>query len=210
MANWQIAGRPVRESPTGPVRLILTSMSKTSLRPAKLPDIPELLQVINAYAVQGIMLPRTEFELAENIRDFVVAVEDSQIVGCGALHFYTLRSAEVRSLAVSPVKKSGGIGRMIVELLEAEAREQELQSIFAFTYVPGFFEKLGFSQVDRGELPLKAWKDCLRCPKFQACDEIPMLKQLSEMSREPSADPFAMLEVPSSVVFPVPLRGAQS
>ena len=40
------------------------------------------------------------------------------------------------------------------------------------------FRKLGYEEVDRGELPLKAWKDCLRCPKFQACDEIAMLKRI--------------------------------
>ena len=177
-------------------------MSTIHYRNAKLPDIGGLLTVINAYAADGIMLPRTEFELAENIRDFIVAVEDGGIIGCGALHFYTPRSAEVRSLAVSPKKKTAGVGRRIVELLEAEAREQELQSIFAFTYVQGFFEKLGFSQVDRGELPLKAWKDCLRCPKFQACDEIAMLKQLAEPSVNPSDGPFRILDLPSSGVLP--------
>jgi len=179
-------------------------MSNFILRKAKLTDIPGLLGVINEYATQGIMLPRTEFELAENIRDFVIAVDDGGIVGCGALHFYTPRSAEVRSLAVSPERKIGGIGRAIVELLEEDAREQELQSMFAFTYVPGFFEKLGFSRVDRGELPLKAWKDCLRCPKFQACDEIPMLKQLSEATPHPSFEPFRILDLPSSVALPRP------
>ena len=179
-------------------------MGNIILRNAKLPDINGLLGVINDYATQGILLPRTEFELAENIRDFVVAVEDSRIIGCGALHFYTPRSAEVRSLAVSPQNKAGGVGRMIVEALEIEAIEQELQSIFAFTYVPGFFEKLGFSQVDRAELPLKAWKDCLRCPKFQACDEIPMLKQLSEASVPSPVEPFPILNLPSSVVLPTP------
>ena len=65
-----------------------------------------------------------------------------------------------------------------MEALEAEARENDLESFFAFTYVPAFFAKLGFVEVERGELPLKAWKDCIRCPKFQACDEIAMLKQL--------------------------------
>ncbi len=179
-------------------------MSEIILRDAKLTDISGLLKVINAYAAQGIMLPRTEFELAENIRDFVVALQDGAIAGCGALHFYTSRSAEVRSLAVSPEKKAGGVGRMIVEALEAEARDQELQSIFAFTYVPGFFEKLGFAQVDRGELPLKAWKDCLRCPKFQACDEIPMLKQLSQCSPLPPYETFPILGMPSSAVLPRP------
>jgi amino-acid N-acetyltransferase len=28
-------------------------------------------------------------------------------------------------------------------------------------------------------LPLKAWKDCLRCPKFQSCDEIAVLRVLN-------------------------------
>lgn len=183
-------------------------MSNIILRTAKLTDISDLLGVINDYAAQGVMLPRTEFELAENIRDFVVALEDSRIIGCGALHFYTPRSAEVRSLAVSPEKKAAGVGRLIVELLEADARNQQIQSIFAFTYVPGFFEKLGFSQVDRGELPLKAWKDCLRCPKFQACDEIAMLKQLSESSAHPSHEVFPILNLPSSVFLPTTRKDA--
>jgi len=116
--------------------------------------------------------------MAENIRDFTVACENGRIVGCGALHFYTPYSGEIRSLAVEPGLKTHGIGRMLMESLEAEAREHDLVSIFAFTYVDGFFRKLGFTEVDRGELPLKAWKDCLRCPKFQACDEIAMVKLL--------------------------------
>ena len=141
-------------------------------------DIPAIVGLVNAYARDGIMLPRTEFEMAENIRDFLVAFEGDQLVGTGALHFYTPHAAEVRSLAVQPGLKTKGIGRGIVEALEAEARENDLHAIFAFTYVDEFFRKLGFDEVDRGELPLKAWKDCLRCPKFQACDEIAMLKRL--------------------------------
>lgn len=141
-------------------------------------DIPRILTVINQYAAAGIMLPRTEFETSENIRDFSVAYADSELAGCAALHFYTPTSAEVRSLAVKPEFKGFGVGRALVEALEKEARENDLESIFAFTYVAGFFARLGFEEVERGELPLKAWKDCLRCPKFQNCDEIAVLKRL--------------------------------
>jgi amino-acid N-acetyltransferase len=148
------------------------------IRPATLTDIPVLLKLINAYAKGGIMLPRTEFEMAENIRDFVVAIDEARLVGCGALHFYTPTSGEIRSLAVEPGLKTRGIGRSLVEVLETQAREHDLHSLFAFTYVDGFFRKMGYEEVDRGELPLKAWKDCLRCPKFQACDEIAMLKRI--------------------------------
>ena len=159
----------------------------TEIRPARLADVPALIGLINSYAAAGVMLPRTEFEMAENIRDFVVAVDDDGLVGCGALHFYTRGSGEIRSLAVDPNLKTKGIGRKIVEELETEARRHDLQSIFAFTYVDGFFRKLGFEEVDRGELPLKAWKDCLRCPKFQACDEIAMLKRLKPAVELPAA-----------------------
>lgn len=175
------------------------------IRKARLTDIPSLLELINSYAKGGIMLPRTEFEMAENIRDFEIAVEDNRLVGCGALHYYTPLSGEVRSLAVEPGLKTKGIGRMLVESLEAEARANELESLFAFTYVDGFFRKLGFSEVDRGELPLKAWKDCLRCPKFQACDEIAMLKRLKEIDapRQASVRPFAIHDPAEPALLPI-------
>jgi amino-acid N-acetyltransferase len=148
-------------------------------RKAAMRDIPRILSLINTYAAKGIMLPRTEFEMSENIRDFSVAYDGDVLVGCGALHFYTPVSAEVRSLAVLPELKQHGVGRTLVEALEVEARENDLEAIFAFTYSPQFFAKLVFGEVERGELPLKAWKDCLRCPKFQSCDEIAVLKRLS-------------------------------
>jgi amino-acid N-acetyltransferase len=172
------------------------------VRKASMPDIHALLKLINGYAAQGVMLPRTEFEMSENIRDFTLAFSDGVLVGCGALHFYSPTSGEVRSLAVDPKAKSRGIGRAIVEALEREAVEYRLHSIFAFTYVTGFFERLGFEEVERGALPLKAWKDCLRCPKFQSCDETAVLKHLvPEHLRHPHMElpeeksPFVALPV---------------
>src|SRR6201996_3784159 len=151
---------------------------EVAVRKASMRDIPNMLALINSYAANGTMLPRTEFEMSENIRDFSVAYDAGLLVGCGALHFYTPTSAEVRSLAVLPAIKQQGVGRALVEALQGEAQDNDLHSIFAFTYVPQFFTKLGFAEVERGELPLKAWKDCLRCPKFQNCDEIAVLKRL--------------------------------
>ena len=151
---------------------------KVAVRKATMRDIPKILNLINWYAAEGVMLPRTEFEMSENIRDFSVAYDGATLAGCGALHFYTPYSAEVRSLAVAPELKQHGVGRILVRALEEEARDNNLESIFAFTYSPGFFAKVGFQEVERGELPLKAWKDCLRCSKFQNCDEIAVLKRL--------------------------------
>ena len=120
----------------------------------------------------------TELEVSEDIRDFSVIVREGRLVGCGALHFYTPSIAEIRSLAVAEEVKTNGIGRRLIEALIREAVEYSLDAVFAFTYVPGFFGKMGFAEVERGELPLKAWKDCVRCPKFQCCDEIAVLRVL--------------------------------
>ena len=149
-----------------------------TIRKAAMRDIAPLLDLINGYAAKGIMLPRTEFELSENMRDFSVIYSGNTLLGCGALHFYSPTSGEIRSLAVSEQAKTHGVGRLMVEALLREAVDYELHAVFAFTYVPGFFARLGFSQVERGELPLKVWKDCLRCAKFQSCDEIAVLRVL--------------------------------
>jgi amino-acid N-acetyltransferase len=159
--------------------LELNVRKNLTIRKAKMSDIPAILALINFYAAQGIMLPRTEFEISENIRDFTVVYDGQRLIGCGALHFYTPTSGEIRSLAVAPEAKKQGVGVLLIESLQQEAVDNELHAIFAFTYVAEFFRKLGFQQVDRGLLPLKVWKDCLSCSKFQCCDEIAVLKALS-------------------------------
>ncbi len=181
------------------------------VRKAAIRDIHPILELINSYAAKGDMLPRTEFEMSENIRDFSVAYDGKVLLGCGALHFYTPTTAEVRSLAVRPEIKQNGIGRAIVESLEQEAQENDLEAIFAFTYAPGFFFKLGFSEVERGELPLKVWKDCLRCSKFQNCDEVPVLKRLKPSTGKTfllpaNPQPSAMVQIAPAILPRVAAR----
>jgi amino-acid N-acetyltransferase len=149
-----------------------------ALRKAAMGDLPALLRLINGHAAQGLMLQRSEFELAENLRDFTVVCVAGQAVGCCALHFYTPTMGEIRSLAVDPDFRGRGAGRLLVQALEEEARASGLRELFAFTYIPAFFAGLGFREIEREALPLKAWKDCLRCPKFQCCDEVAVVKPL--------------------------------
>jgi len=151
---------------------------RLTVRKAVMRDIAPILHLINSYAARGIMLARTEFEMSEAIRDFTVVTLDGQLLGCGALHFYSPTTAEIRSLAVNEQANTKGVGRKLVEALVAEAQQYELDAVFAFTYVVEFFNRVGFHVVERGELPLKAWKDCVRCPKFQACDEVAVVRIL--------------------------------
>src|ERR1700693_4776117 len=117
------------------------------IRKAGMQDIVPILDLINGYAARGVMLPRTEFEVSEDIRDFSVILRDGRLVGCGALHFYTPYIGEIRSLAVAEECKTHGIGRRLIEALVVEASGYSLDAVFAFTYVAGFFRKMGFQEV---------------------------------------------------------------
>jgi amino-acid N-acetyltransferase len=99
----------------------------------------------------------------------------------GALHFYSPTAAEIRSVAVERDLRRTGLGLRLVEALQAEAQSYGIRLLFTFTYLPCFFAKAGFLGVERGALPWKAWKDCLRCSKYQSCNETAMVKWLSSV-----------------------------
>ncbi len=142
-----------------------------TIRKAELQDVPVLAEMINHYARERILLPRSLPELYECVREFVVAEEDGVIVGCGALKFYNAELAEIRSLCVAPGVSHHGVGRAVVEDLIAEAEQRRLKTVFALTMAPAFFQKCGFRETIRERLPQKVWRDCLRCEKYFCCDE---------------------------------------
>jgi amino-acid N-acetyltransferase len=174
-----------------------------TVRKAAMRDIRPILDLINDYAARGEMLPRTEFEMSEAIRDFTVVTSAGELLGCGALHFYSPTLAEIRSLAVREQAKTHGVGRKLVDALVGEAVQYELDAVFAFTYVTGFFGKLGFQPIERGALPLKAWRDCLRCAKFQSCDEIAVLRVLRPVHWAQGL-PEIWAPTPDDQLIPVP------
>ncbi|MGB2852960.1 MAG: GNAT family N-acetyltransferase, partial [Dehalococcoidia bacterium] len=73
-----------------------------------------------------------------------------------------------------------GVGTLVMEACINDARNLGIETIFCLTYRPGFFERFGFHQVDKKELPHKIWAECLRCPKFPDCDEIALIYPLEK------------------------------
>ncbi len=149
------------------------------LRQANVYDAETIFTLVNHYAGQAQMLPKSQNQIYQNIRDFRVIVDaQNRVVGCGALHVLWGDLAEVRSLAVAEGYRQKGLGRKIVEQLIADAQELGLPTVFALTYVPGFFESLGFRIIDKNSLPRKIWGDCIDCPKFPNCDEVAVIRAL--------------------------------
>ena len=149
-----------------------------SVRPAAIHDVPEIHQLLELYAAQGNLLPRSMSELYRHLRDFFVVEVNGKLAACGALEIFTEDLGEVRSLVVDDAFKGRGLGKALVERLAEEARTIGLKRLMALTYVPEFFHKLGFQTVPKDTLPEKVWSVCVKCYKFNHCDEIAVLLEL--------------------------------
>ena len=145
---------------------------------AKISDAPQMHQLINYFADKDLMLARPLSEIYENIRDYFVVRQDERVIACAALHVSWSDLAEIKSVAVDEDNQKQGIGDQLIRACLEEAKELGIATIFCLSYKPAFFEKFGFSQVDKMELPRKVWTECYRCPKFPNCDEVALIYHL--------------------------------
>ena len=123
-----------------------------------------------------MMLHRSLESIYEALRDFLVYSRDGDLVGCVALGMSWHDLGEIRSLAVAEGHQGKGVGRALVTKALDDAKALGLSRVFVLTYEPEFFAKLGFRTVAKETLPTKVWRDCIHCPKADACDEVAMVR----------------------------------
>jgi len=145
---------------------------------ARIIDATQMHKLINYFADKGEMLARSLSEIYENIRDYFVVRQGERVIACVALHVSWSDLAEIKSLVVAEDCQRQGVGARMMEACIREAKGLGIPTIFCLTYKPAFFEKFGFSQVVKAELPRKVWGECFRCPKFPDCDEVALICNL--------------------------------
>ena len=152
------------------------------VRPARMGDVRQIVEIINFHASKGLMLHRPLNQVYEGLREYEVAEENGQIngqiIGCGALNITWEDLGEIRSVAVREGYQGKGIGMRIVQTLLEDAHHLDLKRVFVLTYQPKFFGRAGFQEVEKDTLPHKVWKDCINCVKFPDCDEIAMIMEI--------------------------------
>lgn len=153
------------------------------IRQARIADIKTIQTLVNDFAKREQMLPRSLNELYESVRDFFVYEERGEICGVCALRIMWDDLGEIRSLAVRPQDQKQGIGKKLVKRCLKDAKKIGLKQVFALTYQPLFFKKLGFVDIDKAKLPQKIWSDCIKCHKFPECDEHAVILSLQAGSK---------------------------
>lgn len=171
------------------------------IRRAAIPDIASISRIINDAADYGLMLHRSPAYLYEHLRDYQVAVDEGPvgndggqpggdtdagqggaIMGVCGLQIIWGNLAEICSLAVDTRYRRRGVGAALVKACVEEARQLGIRRVMSLTYEQNFFERLGFRVVDRQELPLKVWSQCIYCAKNRACDEIAMILEHADVA----------------------------
>jgi amino-acid N-acetyltransferase len=166
--------------------------SEFILKRASVDDVDAIFALLDFFALRKLLLPKTKDQLYRQIRDFRVIYEtrtnDNEnagnglvhrsLVACAHLDIFTNQLAEVKSLAVHEAFHGYGLGRMLVEDCENEARSMQIKTIFALTYQIKFFEKIGYHLVDIQSLPEKVFKECVVCPFYGSCNENALIKRL--------------------------------
>lgn len=148
------------------------------IRAAAITDVPQIHDLLDAYARMGNVLPRPFNELYRHLRDFFVAELGDKITACAALEIFTEDLGEVRSLVVDEDYTGHGLGKLLVQRIVDEAQQIGLRRVMALTYVPEFFHKLEFRTVPKDTLPEKVWGICVKCYKYNNCDETAVLLEL--------------------------------
>ena len=159
-------------------------MLKLRVQRAQIRDIPQVHRLVNNFAEQAKLLPRSMSELYEDVRDFFVVRRNHEVIGCAALHVCWADLAEIRALAVAEGWQGKGVGKALVKTCLSEAKKLGISTVFCLTYKPEFFHQFGFRQVDLMSLPRKIWGECQHCPKYPYCDEIAMLLTLKKSAGE--------------------------
>ena len=153
------------------------------IRKALVHEVPEIKNLIEPFVKDGLMLPRSLHSIYTSVRDYWILTDDenhSSILGCCALQVCWVDIAEIRTLAVRKKYQKTGAGMALVKACIEESIQLGLKQLFTLTYVPEFFMKAGFHEVDKATLPNKIWADCIHCQYFPDCRETALLYEIGK------------------------------
>jgi amino-acid N-acetyltransferase len=165
-----------------PRRSVVAALARSNgpltLRQATPEDARAIYNLIALHLNEGHLLPRHLGDVRAHAHRFVVAVDDGEIVGCADLAPLSRTVAEVRSLVVSTAARSGGVGGRLVDALVARAAQAGFERLCAFTHVPAYFVRLGFSIIPHAWIPEKISADCGTCAQFRRCGQYAVMLPL--------------------------------
>jgi len=146
---------------------------------AKLENISSMQKLVSPEIESGVILERSDDEIATNIRSYTLVFNDNELIAFCALHVHSPFLGEIRSLIVKEDARGKSVGKNLVLKLLDEGKELGLQKVLSLTYEKSFFQRLDFVEIPKESLPEhKIWADCIKCKHFPICNEVSLIKNL--------------------------------
>lgn len=150
------------------------------IRKAHPDDVLRISTLIDPYVREEIVLPRSEEVILRDIdQTFVAQSSDGSIVGTLTAIFFSETLCELRALVVLKGEQGKGAGKLLVDHVLKDLQQNmplDTLTVFALTYVPDFFLKIGFQVTDKEHFPQKIFDVCHFCPREDNCNEIAVEK----------------------------------
>jgi argininosuccinate lyase/amino-acid N-acetyltransferase len=143
-------------------------------------DVDSIYQLTNFWADKGEILPRSRDNIIHDIQNFVVAELDGKVVGSASLYIYQTGLAEIRSVVLQDDAQQQGQGKALIQYLLEFAYQMELEQIIVLTYIPKYFQQLGFNLIDKSSLADNIIEDSEPSPHKDPADEVAMEYILSQ------------------------------
>jgi amino-acid N-acetyltransferase len=124
------------------------------LRPATQDDITGIINLIKPLEKQGVLIVRDEKNIKKDLKNFIVAEIDGQIIGCTAIYSITPKVAEIACLVVESSHQGDEIGIQLLDKIEQQAKLLNHNEVFILTTQTNhWFKEQGFHNVDVSYLP---------------------------------------------------------
>jgi amino-acid N-acetyltransferase len=138
------------------VGTLVSSSPFEEMRSATINDVGGILDLIRPLEESGVLVKRTRENLEREIDDYSVIERDGMVVGCAALHAFTLeRMGELACLALHHDYRGEKRGERLLSHIEAKARQAGLHTLFVLsTQTIHWFRERGFEPARISDLPV--------------------------------------------------------
>lgn len=163
----------------------MSTKPEFTLRAARLGDAARIFAMIRSHPDE--LIPKPMGDIVAAIDRFIVAEADGDIVGCASYSILPeigvaeRATVELQSVAVVAKYRKFGIGRALIEALLERVAPFCPEEVLVLTFVPGFFERLGFREIPKSKVMHKLYFGCIHCTKHAdpfTCPEIAMSRKL--------------------------------
>lgn len=139
------------------------------LRKATVADVPQMIDLMRPHITAERLLPRSHRDVAERLRDYVLATVDGRVIGLASVSLVDTHLAEVGALTTDESCADHSAEGLLLDAVLDEVRSMGVERVFVMTDDGSAFTSRGFMETSLEALPEKRDRQCLRCPRLPRC-----------------------------------------